>query len=102
MEECWLEDPKKRSTAEQVHRHLLMLDPTPHAVQGPLVFWHPARTRAPSLLLQCILAAMQAQPGQLNAHLAPMLQAMVAEAAQIISRSPDIQHSAADAAAPSH
>ena len=84
MQECWTEDPKKRPTAEQAHRRLLLLDPSARAVQGPLVLWQPARTRAPSSLLHCILDAMQAQPGQSNAQLAPMIQAMVAEAAQVI------------------
>jgi serine/threonine protein kinase len=91
MEECWLDDPKKRPTAEQVHRRLLTLDPSARAVQGPILLWHPARTRAPASLLQCILLAMQARPGQSNSNLAPMLQAMVAEAAHIISGSPNVQ-----------
>jgi hypothetical protein len=79
MQECWSEDQKKRPTAEQAHRRLLLLDPSARAVQGPLVLWHPARARAPSSLLDCILDAMQAQPGQCNEHVAPMLQAMVDE-----------------------
>ncbi len=91
MKECWSEDPEKRPTAEQVHRRLLILDPSARAVQGPILLWNPARTRAPPSLLYCILIAMQAEEGQPNAHLARMLQAMVAEAAQIISGSPKVQ-----------
>ena len=91
MVECWSDDAAQRPTAEQAHRRLLHIDPSARAVQGPLLLWNPARTRTPPSLLHCILAAMQAQPGQPNAHLAPMLGAMVAEAAQIVSGSPKVQ-----------
>ena len=67
------------------------MDPSARAVQGPLTLWHPARTHAPASLLPSILAAMQATPGQPNAHLAPILQTMVADAAQIVRGSAKVQ-----------
>jgi serine/threonine protein kinase len=91
MEECWSDDARKRPTAEQAHRRLLQMDPSARPLQGPLLLWDPARTRAPVSLLQCILAAMQALPGQPNAHLAPILQAMSTEAAQIVGGSSKVQ-----------
>ncbi len=91
MVECWSDDAAQRPTAEQALRRLLHMDPSARAVQGPLLLWNPARTRAPPSLLHCILAAMQAEPGQPNARLAPMLGAMAAEAAQIVSGSPKVQ-----------
>ena len=57
MEECWSSDATQRPTAEQAHRRLLQMDPSSRPVQGPLLLWDPARTRAPASLLQCILAA---------------------------------------------
>ncbi len=86
MQECWSENPAQRPTAVQVHIRLLKMDPSARAVQGPLTLWHPARTHAPS-----ILAAMQATPGQPNAHFAPILQTMVADAAQIVRGSAKVQ-----------
>jgi serine/threonine protein kinase len=91
MVECWSDDQAKRPTAEQAHHRMLQMDPSARPVQGPLVLWHPARTRAPASLLKCILAAMQAQPSQLNAHFERLIAAMVAEAAQIISCSSKVQ-----------
>jgi hypothetical protein len=91
MQECWSENPSQRPTAEQVHSRLLKMDPSARAVQGPLTLWHPDRTHAPASLLQSILAAMQAEPGQSNVHLATAIAAMVAEAAQIVSGSPKVQ-----------
>ena len=91
MQECWSDNPAQRPTAEHVHRRLLKMDPSARAVQGALTLWHPARTHAPASLLHCILAAMQAGPGQPNAHLAGILQAMVADAAQIVRGSVKVQ-----------
>ncbi len=91
MQECWSDKPAQRPTAEQVHSRLLKMDPSARAVQGPLTLWNPARTHAPASLLPSILSAMQAAPGQPNAHLAPILQAMVADAAQIVRGSAKVQ-----------
>ena len=91
MQECWSNNAAQRPTAEQVHSRLLKMDPSARAVQGPLTLWHPARTHAPASLLHCILAAMQATPGLHNAHLAPILQANVADAAQIVRSSAKVQ-----------
>jgi hypothetical protein len=91
MQECWSDNPAQRPTAEQVHRCLLKMDPSARAVQGALTLWHPTRTHAPASLLHCILAAMQATPGHPNAHLAPIVQAMVADAAQIVRGSAKVQ-----------
>jgi serine/threonine protein kinase len=91
MQECWSDDPRQRPTAEQAHQRLLSMDPSARPLQGPLTLWHPARTCAPASLLDCILAAMQAQPGQLNAHLARVLTANVADAARIVSGSTQVQ-----------
>jgi hypothetical protein len=91
MQECWSENPGHRPTAEQVHSRLLKMDPSARSVQGPLLLWDPARTRAPASLLHCILASMQAQPGQPNADLALMIAAMVTDAARIVSGSPQVQ-----------
>jgi hypothetical protein len=94
MEECWSDDAAQRPTAEQAHCRLLQMDPSARPVQGPLCLWDPARTHAPAdsaSLLRCILAAMQALPGQPNAHLDPILNAMFAQAAQIVSGSHEVQ-----------
>ncbi len=91
MQECWSDDPWLRPTAEQAHRRLLSIDPSVRPVQGPIVLWHPSRARAPASLLRCILAAMQAEPGQINAQLALMLEAMVQDAARIVSGCPKVQ-----------
>jgi hypothetical protein len=91
MQECWSDNAAQRPTAQQVHSRLLKMDPSARAVQGALTLWYPARTHAPASLLHCILAAMQAGPGQPNAHLAGILQAMVADAAQIVRRSVKVQ-----------
>jgi serine/threonine protein kinase len=91
MQECWSDNAAQRPTAEHVHSRLLKMDPSARAVQGPLTLWHPARTHAPASLLHCILAAMQAGPAHPNAHLAPILQAMVADAAQIVRSSAKVQ-----------
>jgi serine/threonine protein kinase len=91
MQECWSENPAHRPTAEHVHSRLLKMDPSARAVQGPLTLWHPSRTHAPASLLPSILSAMQAAPGQPHAHLAPMLEAMVADAARIVRSSAKVQ-----------
>ena len=91
MQECWSDNPAHRPTAEHVHSRLLKMDPSARAVQGALTLWHPARTPTPASLMHCILAAMQAGPAQPNAHLAPILEANVADAAQIVRRSAKVQ-----------
>jgi serine/threonine protein kinase len=91
MQECWSDNPAQRPTAENVNRRLLKMDPSARAVQGPLTLWHPARTHAPASLLHCIMAAMQATPGQPNAHLARVITANVADAALIVSGSARVQ-----------
>ncbi len=91
MQECWSDDPRQRPSAEQAHRRLVSMDPSARPVQGPLTLWHPTRACAPASLLRCVLAAMQAQPGQLNAHLAHVVTASVADAARIVSGSAQVQ-----------
>ncbi len=91
MQECWSEIPAQRPTAEQVHSRLLKMDPSSLPVQGPLLLWDPARACPPASLLQCIMAAVQARPGQPNAHLSSIVAAMVTEAEQIVSGSPKLQ-----------
>ena len=91
MQECWSDDPSQRPTAEQAHRRLLAMDPSSRPVRGPLTLWDPSRAAAPASLLHCILAAMQAQPGQPNAHLARVITANVADAARTVSGSAQVQ-----------
>jgi serine/threonine protein kinase len=91
MQDCWSDNAAHRPTAEHLHSRLLKMDPSARAVQGAVTLWHPTRTHAPASLLHCILAAMQAGPGQPNAHLAPILEANVADAAQIVRGSAKIQ-----------
>jgi serine/threonine protein kinase len=91
MAECWSDDPRQRPTAEQAHQRLVCMDPSARPVQGPLTLWHPTRACAPASLLHCLLAAMQAQPGQINAHLARVVTASVADAARIVSGSAQVQ-----------
>jgi serine/threonine protein kinase len=91
MEECWSDDPRQRPSAEQAHKRLLKLDHSARPVQGPIALWHPAHTRAPASLLRCILTAMQALPGQINAQFDHVFTANVADAAQIVSGSPKVQ-----------
>ena len=91
MQECWLDNAAQSPTAEHVHSRLLKMYPSARAVQGALTLRHPVCTHAPASLLHCILAGMQAGPGQRNAHLAPIVQAMVADAAQIVCRSAKVK-----------
>ncbi len=91
MEECWSHDPRHRPSAEQAHKRLLQIDPSARPVQGPIALWHPAHIAQPASLRQCVLAAMQALPGQLNAHLARVLTANVADAVRIVRGSNVVQ-----------
>jgi hypothetical protein len=91
MQKCWLDNAAQSPTAEHVHSRLLKMYPSARAVQGALTLRHPVCTHAPASLLHCILAGMQAGPGQRNAHLAPIVQAMVADAAQIVCRSAKVK-----------
>ena len=89
MQQCLSADPKQRPTAQEAHRMLLQWDVSARPSVCISLFDH--STVAPVSLLHCILAAMQALPGQSNASLAPMLTAMVDAAAQFIGRSPKAQ-----------
>ncbi len=91
MEECWSHDPRQRPSAEQAHQRLLQIDPSARPVQGPVALWRVAHTAQPASLRQCVLAAMQALPGQLNAHLARVVTANVADAVRIVRGSNAVQ-----------
>ena len=86
---CWHHDPDQRPSAQEVHHRLLLIDSTARP-SVPLHLFD-AHTAAPSSLLQCIAHAMHAAPGQPNAHISPLLAAMVDCAAQFVSMSSNIR-----------
>ena len=90
MQRCWHQDPLQRPSAKDVHSLLLRIDPTARP-SVPLQLFHPLQTLTPASLHHCILAAMQAQAGQPNAHLAPLLTAMVHFAVAFVSSSANVQ-----------
>jgi hypothetical protein len=85
---CLHHDPHQRPSAQQVHQRLLLIDSTARP-SVPLHLFD-ARTAAPASLLQCITRAMQAAPGQPNAHLSPMLAEMLKFAAEFVSGSASV------------
>ena len=88
---CWSHDPQQRPSAREVHGILLLLDATARP-SVPLVLFDRAHTLTPVSLRLCILNAMQAQPGQTNARLAPMLESMVRDAAAFTIGRTEVQH----------
>jgi serine/threonine protein kinase len=85
---CLHHDPHQRPSAQQVHHRLLLIDSTARP-SVPLHLFD-AHTAAPASLLQCITHSMHAAPGQPNAHLSPLLAAMVNYAAQFVSISSNV------------
>ncbi len=85
---CLHNDPHQRPSAQQVHHRLLLIDSTARP-SVPLHLFD-ASTAAPASLLQCITHAMQAAPGQPNAHLSPVFAAMVHDAALFVGSSANI------------
>ena len=83
MQQCLAAEPQQRPTAKEAHRILLQWDVSARP-SVCLSLFDPS-TVAPVSLLQCILAAMQALPGQPNANLASVLASMVNAAAHFIS-----------------
>ena len=87
---CLQHDPHQRPSAQQVHHRLLQIDSTARPSE-PLHLFDPNFATAPSSLVQCIMHAVQAGPGQPNAHLSPVLAAMVNYAAQFVSSSASVR-----------
>jgi hypothetical protein len=86
---CLHQDPHQRPSAKQVHESLLLIDSTARP-SIPLHLFD-ARTAAPASLLTCIMHAMQATPGQPNAHLSRAVAAMVNFAAEFVSNSAKVR-----------